>query len=109
MLDDNTKNWFLKNSLPDRSAADHWHVSPILAPDLTGVAPTLMITAERDILHDEGVAYAARLEEAGVEVMRRNYPGMVHGFVTLGAVLSAADDSIETIAFFLKQRLLPVK
>ena len=107
MLDENTKNWFLKNSLPDRSAADHWHVSPLLAPDLAGVAPALMITAERDILHDEGVAYAARLEDAGVEVMRRNFPGMVHGFVTLGAVLSAAEESIETIALFLKQRLLP--
>ena len=107
MLDENTKNWFTKNSLPDRSAADHWQVSPLLAPDLTGVAPALMVTAERDILHDEGVLYAARLEEAGVEVMRRNYPGMVHGFVTLGAVLSAAGETVATIAFFLKQRLLP--
>ena len=108
MLDENTKNWFTKNSLPDRSAAEHWHVSPIVAPDLTGVAPTLMVTAERDILHDEAVIYAARLEDAGVEVMRRNVPGMVHGFVTLGAVLSSAGETIETIAFFLKQRLLPI-
>ena len=107
LLDENTKNWFTKNSLPDRSAADHWHVSPLLAPNLTGVAPALMVTAERDILHDEGVLYAARLEDAGVEVMRRNYPGMVHGFVTLSAVLSAADETVDTIAFFLKQRLLP--
>ena len=100
MLDENTKNWFTKNSLPDRSAAEHWHVSPIVAPDLTGVAPVLMVTAERDILHDEAVVYAGRLEEAGVEVMRRNVPGMVHGFVTLGAVLSAAGETVETIAFF---------
>ena len=107
MLDENIKNWFTRNSLPDRSAANHWHVSPILVPALTGVAPALVVTAERDILHDEGVLYASRLEAAGVEVMRRNYPGMVHGFVTLGAILSAADETVATIAFFLKQRLLP--
>ena len=105
MLDENTKNWFVKNSLPDPAAAYHWHVSPILAEDLAGVAPALVITAERDILHDETVVYAARLEEAGVEVMRRNFPGMIHGFVTLGTMLSAARETIETIGFFLKQRM----
>ena len=108
MLDENTKNWFTKNSMPDRSVAEHWHVSPLLAEDLTGVAPALIVTAERDILHDEAVAYAARLEQAGVEVMRRNFPGMMHGYIGLGGVLSAAGETIATAAFFLKQRLLPV-
>ncbi len=105
MLDENTKNWFVKNSLPDPTAAHHWHVSPIVAEDLAGVAPALVITAERDILHDETVVYSARLEEAGVEVMRRNFPGMVHGFITLGAALSAARETVETIGFFLKQKM----
>ena len=105
MLDHNTKEWFRKNSLPDPAAADHWHVSPILAENLAGVAPALVLTAERDILHDEGVAYAARLEQAGVEVMRRNFPGMVHGYLTLGGALSAARETVETIGFFLKQKM----
>lgn len=55
------------------------YASPILAPDLTGVARAHVLTAEYDVLRDGGEAYAARLEEAGVETTLHRLPGHTHG------------------------------
>jgi acetyl esterase len=55
--------------------------SPLLAPDLSGLPPTVLLTAEHDALRAEGDALAARLSDAGVEVIHRVEPGAEHGFV----------------------------
>ena len=60
-------------------------VSPLYATraDLTGLPPTMIITAEADVVRDEGAAFAAKLRDAGVEVTSVRYLGTVHDFVVL--------------------------
>lgn len=82
--------WYWSNYLGEHGVGDHPYASPLQSRDLGGVAPAMVITAEFDPLRDEGLAYAARLREAGVDTIARNYPGMFHGFFTLGTALAAA-------------------
>ncbi len=72
--------WFRDHYLRAPADADDWRASPIKAPSLAGVAPAIVVTAECDVLHDEGAGYAEALRHAGVAVEYREYPGMIHGF-----------------------------
>ena len=49
-----------------------------------------MLTAECDVLHDEGVALADAMVAAGTEVVKSDYPGMIHGFFTFTPVVDGA-------------------
>lgn len=98
-------DYFIANFLPDKSAAEDWRVSPLLAPDVAGVAPALVITGSCDVLHDEAVKYVARLSDADVAVIHRNFPGMIHGFIEMAGVLSATHLALDTIAFTLREYL----
>ncbi|HEV2150630.1 MAG TPA: alpha/beta hydrolase fold domain-containing protein, partial [Longimicrobiaceae bacterium] len=61
-------------------------VSPLHAPDLSGLPPALVVTAGFDILRDEGAAYADALEAAGTPVRRLLVSGQGHGFIHLTGV-----------------------
>ena len=72
--------WFRNHYLRRPEDAKDWRASPLRAQNFTGVAPAIVITAECDVLHDEGERYAAALRDAGVPVEYRDYPGMIHAF-----------------------------
>jgi acetyl esterase len=65
---------------------------PMRAAELTGLPPATVMVAEADPLHDEGTAYAARLEEAGVSTALLRGAGMVHGFLRALDLSPAARD-----------------
>ncbi|TDU01896.1 acetyl esterase [Streptomyces sp. 846.5] len=75
------QHWFMDNYLTDKQDKLDPRVSPLLASDLTGLPPALIVTAEFDALRDEGEEYGRRLEKAGVPVTVSRYPGMIHEFV----------------------------
>jgi acetyl esterase len=83
--------WFRGHYLRTLDDAMDWRASPVVAPNLAGVAPAIVIAAECDVLHDEGLAYGERLKEAGVPVERHEYAGMIHAFF---GMMPAVDDAM---------------
>ncbi|UPT86972.1 alpha/beta hydrolase [Bradyrhizobium barranii subsp. apii] len=80
-------DWFARQYLPDSAMATDWRASPLLASDHRHLPAALIITCGHDPLRDEGIAYADRLESAGVRVRRRHFPGQIHGFLLMGGVV----------------------
>jgi acetyl esterase len=94
-----------KNSLPAGTDPRDPRHAPLHADVPEGVAPAYVATAGFDPLRDEGEAYARKLEEAGVKVTLRRYPGQIHGFLNiLGAGHSALGAATE-IAEVLRDSL----
>lgn len=90
--------WFRGHYLARPDDAAHPYASPLLAPDLGGLPPALIITAECDPLRDEGEAYAQRLAQAGVQVTCTRYPGTIHPFCSLAGVLPQGGEAIAQVA-----------
>jgi acetyl esterase len=95
--------WFFSCYLGEGGDRADWRISPLRAPDLHGVAPAVVITAEFDPLRDEGDAYARRLEDAGVPVVHIPYDGMIHAFFGLSAAFDASRDAIQRVSTELAQ------
>ncbi len=66
----------------------------MLAKDLSGLPPALIITAEYDPLRDEGEQYGQKLREAGVLVTISRYDGMIHGFFGMTGIIDKAHDAV---------------
>ncbi|MGW5112872.1 alpha/beta hydrolase [Nocardia sp. NPDC004123] len=80
--------WFWDQYTTSESDRSQITASPLRASidQLTGLPPALVITAENDVLRDEGEAYAAKLRAAGVPVTAVRYGGIVHDFVMLNTL-----------------------
>jgi len=77
------------NYLADADARKHRYAAPLRATidELRGLPPTLIQTAENDVLRDEGEVYARKLDEAGVDVTSVRYNGVIHDFGLLNALV----------------------
>ena len=94
--------WFRDHYLSGAADIHDWRASPARAQDLAGLPPAYVLTAGADPLRDEGDEYAARLEQAGVSVTTRHYPGQFHGFFTMGKLLQQANVAVGEIGAWLK-------
>ena len=90
--------WFFEKYLRDPSDGKNPWISLVDAPDLKGLPPATIITAEIDPLRSEGEQYAARLRDAGVSVTYRNFEGVTHEFFGMGAVLRDARQAARLVA-----------
>ena len=80
-------------------------VAVFATPDLSGMPPTLIITAEYDALRDEGADYADALLAAGVPVVHTRYMGVNHGFARKLALIDAARAATDQVASSLRTHL----
>jgi acetyl esterase len=97
LLDRPSMVWFWDHYLPDADRRAEPDASPLRAGDLSGLPPAIVLTAEYDVLRDEGEAYADQLTAAGVAVERHRHAGQMHGFFTL-LMVPGHEDAIDQIA-----------
>ncbi len=97
-LDEETLRWFMGNYMPVAGRPDGTYLFPLSAPDLSGLAPVFIMTAEFDPLRDEGIAYAQRLASAGVPVEHIHVEDQMHGFLLLDRAVKRASALIDRLA-----------
>ncbi len=95
--------WFTNHYLPNEDEKLNPQASPLLASDLSGLPPALVITAEFDPLRDEGEMYADRLKEAKIPVTATRYNGMIHLFLNMSGMLDQSKQAFVQIATELRK------
>ena len=96
--------WFFERYAPDPATRSDPRLAPLRAADVSGAPPAVVLTAEHDVLRDEGEAYAERLRAAGVDVSHKRFAGQMHGFFALVDVLPASADGLEFVVEAIKRR-----
>jgi acetyl esterase/lipase len=100
-----TMKWFWAHYLNDAAEAADPYASPLRAPELRGLPPALVVTAEYDPLRDEGEAFARRLRKAGVPVELRRWDGMNHGFLFWVGRVDRAGAAMAETCLWLRRTL----
>jgi acetyl esterase len=97
--------WFWDHYLTAEAEGGNPYASPLFAADHGRLPPAMVITAEFDPLRDEGMAYARKLREAGVDVKTSYYEGLIHGFFWMAGVIDRGRELIAEIGDELRRRL----
>jgi len=95
LLTRDTMQWFWEQYCPDPARRAEPNASPLRARNLSGAPRALIMTAEFDPLRDEGEAYAARLDAAGVAVETVRFEGLIHDFLAMSHQLPAAKPGMD--------------
>jgi acetyl esterase len=90
--------WYYERYLSHPTDARNAYAAPLMARDLSDLPPATVITAGFDPLRDEGIAYADRLDTAGVPVTHEHFEGMIHGFLNLVDTIDRSRDAIAVLA-----------
>lgn len=93
---------FANYGLGRTAAVDDWRLSPLLAASHANLPPALVITAECDVVRDDGEAYAEKLAQAGVRATCVRYQGMLHTFFGMRSQVDAAAIAQRQVAAALR-------
>ncbi len=105
MLSRDAMDWFYGHYLPGREDRTHPRMAVVRRTDLAGLPPAYVVTAGFDPLRDEGEAYAAALEAAGVPTTLVRYETAIHGFFGMSAVSEIAAGANADLAAVLRREL----
>lgn len=107
LLNEAQLQWMFANAV--RSAQDYtdWRFSPVMADDITGIAPLWMGLAECDPIVDDSLLWADKLRCAGVPVQLELYHGVIHEFIKMGRAVPEAQQALHDAATALRQALMP--
>ncbi len=105
LLSEADMRWFWGHYCPE-SERDNPLVSPLRVDSVEGLPPAMIHVAELDPLRDEGLAYARRLHEGGIEVHTRCDSGMLHGYLSSAAAIPVAMEAVNEAARWIKSCLL---
>lgn len=104
-LEGKLMDYFYQHYVPKGADENDPRHSPLRARNFSGLPPAYVITAQYDVLRDEGRMYAEKLQAAGVKVTLVNYESMIHGFVTMAGAIEAARPAIADAAKAVKNAL----
>jgi acetyl esterase/lipase len=94
--------WFVQNVINDESDLSSPLIN-VVETDLSGLPPTVVVTAGIDPLRSDGEKLAEKLSSAGVPVEHRNYRGATHEFFGMAAVVQAARDAQTFVSLAQRQ------
>ena len=109
MLTKDTMQWFWQQylgSLDDVTVSSAQY-GALLHQDLSNLPPSLVMTAEYDVLRSEGEAFAEQLQRAGNNTQLRQYDGMLHGFVHFSGLFELGVQAIDDMAAYLQAQCKP--
>lgn len=103
LLEKEGMRWFYKHYLTNDKDRKDWRVSPILAPDLSNLPPSYIITVAADPLRDEGRDYVEALREAGNEVEHIEYDDVIHAFFSWPLAMNCAKKAADAAGKAVKK------
>lgn len=101
MIDRNFLIWGWNHYIHSTDDLSNPYLCPLRAEDLSHMPETLIITAERDVVRDEGEMYGEKMKKCGCKVVVHRYDGAMHGFL-MNTRLKISRKALDEVGVFLK-------
>ena len=105
-LSKRTMSWLWSLYLNSEGDYTNHYAVPLSSANCADLPPAIVITAEFDVLRDDGRQYAEKMKKDGVKVIYRDYPGMIHGFFNYGKYINDGIIARTHFADAIKELLL---
>lgn len=106
LITDTQMHWYWNQYVPNIADRQDPRVSPMHAQSLAGLPPAIVIVAEYDVLRDEGINYANRLRDEGVQADVTTYEGQIHGFMGFLGFVADAEIALDATADRIAQHFV---